>query len=127
MHLLFLAVVAASLPLAVEAVNAFAPEHLHVLTADPWGILGGIRNAGAILLGPHSRAALGDYVLGPSHTLPTAGCARYASPLNVDDFTKKQSVIWIGPEAASRLAPAAEILANFEGLEGHARSARGQL
>ena len=119
-------VVAADLSLAVEAVNAFGPEHLHVLTAEPWGILGSIQSAGAILLGPHSRAALGDYVLGPSHTLPTAGCARYASPLNVDDFTKKQSVIWIGADAAARLAPAAEILATFEGLEGHARSARGK-
>lgn len=120
-------VVAANLTLAIDAVNAFAPEHLHVLTAEPWGVVGSIRNAGAILLGPHSRAALGDYVLGPSHTLPTAGCARYASPLNVDDFTKKQSVIWIGADASRRLAPAAETLATFEGLEGHARSARGRV
>jgi histidinol dehydrogenase len=119
------AVVADSLDDAVGIVNDFAPEHLHVLTAEPWAVLPSIENAGAILLGPHSRAALGDYVLGPSHTLPTGGCARYASPLNVDDFVKKQSVIWVDATTASMLGGAAETIATFEGLEGHARSARG--
>ena len=121
------AVICSNDSLALAAINAFAPEHLHLLTEEPWSQLGAIRNAGAILLGPHSRAALGDYVLGPSHTLPTAGCSRYASPLNVDDFTKKQSVVWAGAALPSDLVEAAETLAEFEGLEGHARSARGSI
>ncbi len=118
-------VVASGLDEAVSVLDAFAPEHLHVLVADPWAVLPKIQNAGAILLGPHSRAALGDYIVGPSHTLPTAGCARYASPLNVDDFVKKQSVLWLDAEVAGILAEAAATIATAEGLEGHARSARG--
>jgi histidinol dehydrogenase len=109
---------------SVTIINAYAPEHLHVLTAHPWDILGQLTNAGAILLGPYSSAAHGDYVTGPSHILPTAGCARFASPLHLDDFVKKQSIIALGQEASVSLAESARIFANFEGLEGHARSAK---
>jgi histidinol dehydrogenase len=109
---------------SIAIINAYAPEHLHVLTQHPWDILGRLTNAGAILLGPHSSAAHGDYVAGPSHILPTAGCARFASPLHLDDFTKKQSIIALGQEASVALAESARILADFEGLEGHARSAK---
>ncbi|MGC4042559.1 MAG: histidinol dehydrogenase [Armatimonas sp.] len=118
-------VVTESLADAIRVVNDFAPEHLHILTSEPWTILPQVENAGAILLGPNSRAALGDYMFGPSHTLPTGGCARYASPLNVDDFVKKQSVIWVNSVAAAALSDPAATIATFEGLEGHARSARG--
>lgn len=118
-------VITKSMDEAISTVNDFAPEHLHILTAEPWTVLPRIENAGAILLGPNSRAALGDYMFGPSHTLPTGGCARYASPLNVDDFVKKQSVIWVDSAAAAALAGPAATIATFEGLEGHTRSALG--
>ncbi|WP_309713919.1 histidinol dehydrogenase, partial [Armatimonas sp.] len=108
---------------AIEVINTYAPEHLHVLCAEPWATLSQIENAGAILLGPHSNAALGDYVAGPSHTLPTAGCARFASPLSVDDFLKKSSVLCFDATTASALAETAQIFGRYEGLEGHARAA----
>lgn len=108
---------------AIAVVNAYAPEHLHVLCAEPWSVLPRIENAGAILLGPHSNAALGDYVAGPSHTLPTAGCARFASPLNVDDFLKKSSIVAFDQETAASLAELAQTFGRYEGLEGHARAA----
>lgn len=109
---------------AAEVVNRYAPEHLHVDVREPWALLPRIRNAGAILVGAHASASLGDYLAGPSHTLPTAGCARFASPLNVDDFVKKTSVIYFSEEAAEPLREAAATFAEFEGLEGHARAAR---
>jgi histidinol dehydrogenase len=117
-------VVTASLEEAAEVVNLYAPEHLHVDVREPWALLGRIANAGAILVGRHTSAPLGDYMAGPSHTLPTAGCARYASPLNVDDFVKKMSVLYFDEAAASALSESAAVFAEFEGLEGHARAAR---
>lgn len=110
---------------AIAVVNAYAPEHLHVLCANPWSLLSQIENAGAILLGEHSNAALGDYVAGPSHVLPTAGCARFASPLNVDDFLKKSNILSLDAATAAALGGAAATFGTFEGLEGHARAARG--
>lgn len=112
-----------SLDQAIAVMNVYAPEHLHVLCAEPWSVLPKIENAGAILLGPYSNAALGDYVAGPSHTLPTAGCARFASPLNVDDFMKKSSVLAFDKERAIALAEIAQTFGRYEGLEGHARAA----
>ncbi len=117
-------VVTQTLGEAAEVVSRYAPEHLHVDVQEPWGILASVKNAGAILIGRHSSAPLGDYIAGPSHTLPTSGCARFASPLNVDDFYKKTSVLYFGQEAAGRLAESAATFADFEGLEGHARAAR---
>lgn len=108
---------------AADVINAFAPEHLHVLTARDWEMVGKIKNAGAVLLGPHTSAPLGDYLAGPSHTLPTAGCARFASPLNGDDFVKKTSLLAFSPSAAAPLAPLVETFARWEGLEAHARAA----
>ena len=116
-------VLAQNLSDAAEVVNAFAPEHLHILTQDNWGLVGKIRNAGAILLGPYSSAPLGDYLAGPSHTLPTAGCARFASPLNIDDFVKKTSLLSFSEAAAAPLAPLVETFSRAEGLEAHARAA----
>ncbi len=122
----FIAVVDA-IPDAVDVMNEYAPEHLHLLTTDPWGIVPMIENAGAILIGESSAAALGDYLAGPCHTLPTSGSARFSSPLNVDDFTKKTSIIALDGACAIRLAPAAVTFARAEGLEAHARSANHAL
>ena len=102
--------------------NTLAPEHLEVLLADPWPYLGQIKHAGAIFVGEYSSEPVGDYFAGPNHVLPTNGTARFSSPLNVDDFTKKSSLI-----AYSRgdlLAAGEKImhLARYEGLEGHARA-----
>lgn len=109
---------------AVIAMNAYAPEHLHLLVQTPWQVVPGIENAGAILIGEHSTAALGDYVAGPCHTLPTAGSSRFSSPLNIDDFTKKTNIIAFDNAVATSLAGAAVTFAEAEGLEAHARSAR---
>lgn len=112
-----------SLEEAAAVVSRYAPEHLHVDVAHPWEILGSIENAGAILLGPYTTASHGDYIAGPSHTLPTAGCARFASPLSVEDFIKRTSLLYLGKEASARLAPAVGRFAALEGLEAHRRAA----
>jgi histidinol dehydrogenase len=104
---------------AVELANACAPEHLALMVAEPWRYLSRIRCAGAVLMGAYSPQSLGDYVAGPSHTLPTSGTARYASPLNVDDFVKKTSVVSFTREALQPLASAIQTLAEVEGLEAH--------
>lgn len=119
------AVVCEERSLMVDVVDTFAPEHLHLDLADAWEVAHIVRNAGAILVGKHTSAAHGDYVAGPSHTLPTAGAARFSSPLNVDDFTKKTSILWLSDDVSRSLAPLADAIATYEGLEGHARSARG--
>ena len=120
------AIICSDRALMVAVVDAFAPEHLHLDVVDAWEMAHVVRNAGAILVGKHTSAAHGDYVAGPSHTLPTAGAARFSSPLNVDDFTKKSSVLWLDESVSRKLAPLAEAIATYEGLEGHARSARGR-
>ncbi len=119
------AVVCDDRDLMVAIVDAFAPEHLHLDVVNAWELAHTVSNAGAILVGKHTSAAHGDYIAGPSHTLPTAGAARFSSPLNVDDFTKKSSVLWLDEAVSRQLAPLAEAIATYEGLEGHARSARG--
>jgi histidinol dehydrogenase len=119
------AVVCGDRDLMIAIVDAFAPEHLHLDVVNAWELAHTVRNAGAILVGKHTSAAHGDYIAGPSHTLPTAGAARFSSPLNVDDFTKKSSVLWLDEAVSRQLAPLAEAIATYEGLEGHARSARG--
>lgn len=104
---------------AVELANICAPEHLALMVNEPWRYLPSIRCAGAVLMGSHSPQSLGDYLAGPSHTLPTSGTARYASPLNVDDFVKKASVVSFTPEALQQVATAIETLAQLEGLDAH--------
>ncbi|MBC7805467.1 MAG: histidinol dehydrogenase [Akkermansiaceae bacterium] len=113
-----------TIPEAIITMNDYAPEHLHLLVRDPWQVVPGIENAGAILIGEASAAAIGDYIAGPCHTLPTAGSARFSSPLNVDDFVKKTSIISFDKATAKPLATAAVTFAEAEGLEAHARSAR---
>ncbi len=107
---------------AVALSNAVAPEHLEVLTADPWSLLPKLRHAGAAFLGPWSPEPLGDYMAGPNHVLPTVRTARFSSALSVQTFTRRMSVIAASPEfAANRVASVAR-LARLEQLEAHARS-----
>jgi len=112
---------------AVELANLCAPEHLALMVAEPWRYLPLIRCAGAVMMGAYSPQSLGDYVAGPSHTLPTSGTARYASPLNVDDFVKKTSVVCFTPEALQHVADAIETLAAVEGLKAHLLAVKRRL
>jgi histidinol dehydrogenase len=107
---------------ALDAVNAIAPEHLELLTAEPETLLPLVRNAGAVFLGPWSPAALGDYLAGVNHVLPTARTARFASALRVDTFRKHVHVVRADERALLALAPHLRALAEAEGLDAHARS-----
>ncbi|MDP5275816.1 histidinol dehydrogenase [Chengkuizengella axinellae] len=106
----------------IEVVNQLAPEHLEVMIEEPMSILGQIENAGAIFLGRYSAEPVGDYFAGPNHILPTNGTARFSSPLNVDDFIKKSSVIYYSKDAILQNGEYIMELARQEGFEGHARS-----
>ncbi|RJQ52486.1 MAG: histidinol dehydrogenase [Actinobacteria bacterium] len=108
--------------IAIELANEIAPEHLEILTAKPEELLGKIRNAGAIFLGPNTPEAVGDYLAGPNHVLPTGGTARFYSPLSVDDFVKKSSVLSYSAEGLRRDGMAVWTIAEAEGLDAHARS-----
>lgn len=107
---------------AVDAVNDIASEHLEILTKNPLETMGMVKNAGAIFLGEYSSEPLGDYFAGPNHILPTNGTARFFSPVNVDDFIKKSSVIYYTKEALTRDHEAIELFARNEGLTAHANS-----
>src|ERR1700688_1872460 len=107
---------------AVTLANAIAAEHLEIMTSDPEALAAQIRNAGAIFLGPHTPEAIGDYVGGSNHVLPTARSARFSSGLGVLDFMKRTSILKCGPEQLRALGPAAIALGEAEGLDAHARS-----
>lgn len=107
---------------AVDLANQIAPEHLEIIVTDPQLILDKIRNAGAIFIGPYSPVAVGDYMAGPNHTLPTAGTARFSSPLTVYDFLKHQSIIGYSKDALRDDRESAVTLAEIEGLDLHAKS-----
>src|ERR1700676_5529371 len=107
---------------AVPLVDAIAPEHLEIETADPERLAAKIRNAGAIFLGPHTPEAIGDYVGGSNHVLPTARSARFSSGLGVLDFMKRTSILKCGPDQLRALGPAAMTLGKAEGLDAHSRS-----
>jgi histidinol dehydrogenase len=109
---------------AIEAVNAFAPEHLEVMVKHPRRFAKKISKAGSIFVGPWSTEALGDYVAGPNHTLPTLGTARFSSPLGVHDFIRFTNIIEVGRKMHAKLGAYAEVLAEAEGLHGHAASLR---
>ncbi len=111
-----------SLDDAIPLVDALAPEHLEIETADAERLAGKIRNAGAIFLGAHTPEAIGDYVAGSNHVLPTARSARFSSGLGVLDFMKRTSILKCGPEQLAALGPAAIALGEAEGLDAHARS-----
>ena len=114
------AFITANLPEAFILANEIAPEHLELHIENPFDWLGDVHNAGAILIGPYSPEAVGDYIAGPNHVLPTGTAARYASPLSVDDFLKKSSLISYTKAALEEVTPAVVKLAEVEGLEGHA-------
>ncbi len=109
---------------ACEVANIIAPEHLEVITEDPFSLLPYIKNAGAVFLGRYATEPLGDYILGPNHTLPTGGTARFFSPLGVYDFVKRSSIIYVSREGFDRLSDLAINLAEAEGLPAHALALR---
>lgn len=119
-----LIVIVESLEAAAELSNEFAPEHLELEVEDPWALLPQIRHAGAIFLGYSTPEAVGDYLAGPNHTLPTSGAARYASALGVETFLKHSSIIQYSQTALSKVAGAIDMLATAEGLPSHAESVR---
>ena len=107
-----------------EIANRIAPEHLQIMTRNPKAFLGKITTAGAVFLGPSSPTALGDYVAGPSHTLPTGGAGKAFSGLRIQDFRRRTSVVEYTPASLKKALHALEAIANAEGLEAHARSVR---
>lgn len=117
-----LVIVAPDIVAALDTVDLIAPEHLEIQMAEPFEILGSIRNAGAIFLGPWTPESVGDYVAGPNHVLPTGGTARFSSPLTVDDFVKKSSVISYSFEALELDGPTVMTIAEAEGLHAHSRA-----
>ncbi len=115
-------IVAESLAEAIEFSNRIAPEHLELAVDNPFEILSSIRHAGAIFMGHHTPEAAGDYLAGPNHTLPTGGTARFFSPLSLDDFVKKSSILSFTAEGLQRLGKDIIHIAELEGLEAHAKS-----
>jgi histidinol dehydrogenase len=107
---------------AMAVSNEIAPEHLELFSEDPEKLLPLVKSAGVVFLGPYTPAAIGDYVAGPSHVLPTYGSARYASVLGVEDFTKRIHAVEVDRSAIDRLAPTVARLAKAEGLSAHAES-----
>ena len=107
---------------AVALIDAVAPEHLEIVARDAETLAARVRNTGAIFIGPHTPEAIGDYVAGSNHVLPTARSARYASGLGVLDFMKRTSILRLDADALGALGPAAIALGEAEGLDAHARS-----
>lgn len=120
-------IVVDSLQIAAELSNEFAPEHLELEVSDPWDLLESIRHAGAIFLGNSTPEAVGDYLAGPNHTLPTSGSARYASALGVETFMKHSSLIQYSPKALQKVAGAIDVLTKAEGLPSHGDSVRKRI
>ncbi|MEH7342687.1 histidinol dehydrogenase [Bacillus sp. JJ1532] len=114
--------VAETMEEAVETINSLAPEHLEIVTENPLELLGKIRHAGAIFLGRFSPEPVGDYFAGPNHVLPTNGTARFSSPLNVEDFQKKSSIVYYSEKALKENGEKISAFARLEGLEAHARA-----
>ena len=115
-------IVVPSLSDALPLIDRLAPEHLEIATEDPETLADGVKNAGAIFLGRFTPEAIGDYVAGPNHVLPTARSARFSSGLGVLDFLKRTSIIGCDGEALARVGPAAMALARAEGMDAHALS-----
>lgn len=116
-----------SMKAALRLVNLIAPEHLELMVKKPLAMLEEVENAGAIFLGSYSPEAVGDYIAGPSHILPTSGTARFYSPLGVDDFIKRSSVLFYNEAGLKKVAEAVRIIAGVEGLEAHAKSLEKRL
>ncbi|MGF7049421.1 histidinol dehydrogenase [Paenibacillus sp. DS2015] len=115
-------IVVESIEEGISVVNRLAPEHLEMMVEDPMSYVSKIENAGAIFLGPYSSEPVGDYFAGPNHIIPTNGTARFSSPVDVDDFIKKSSMIYYSKEALLENGATIMELARHEGLEGHARA-----
>lgn len=116
-------IITASLYEAFDIANDFAPEHLEILTDDPWQYLGSVKNAGAVFLGEYSPEPLGDYFAGPNHILPTSGTARFSSPLSVDDFVKRTNYVCYDRQSLNACYNDIKRFAESEGLIAHAKSA----
>ncbi|MBT8349005.1 MAG: histidinol dehydrogenase [Sulfurovum sp.] len=112
---------------AIELMNEIAPEHLEVMTKDPMSLLDSIKHAGAIFLGENTPEPIGDYVAGPNHTLPTGGTAKFYSPLSVEHFLKKSSIISMSKQGMQEIGGACAMIANTEGLTAHEESVRIRL
>lgn len=120
-------IVTSSMEEALELMNEIAPEHLEVMTKNPFELLPFIKHAGAIFLGENTPEPIGDYIAGPNHTLPTGSTAKFYSPLNVENFMKKSSIINFSKNAINELGEACALLADTEGLTAHAKSVRVRL
>ena len=120
-------IIAKDMDEAIELMNEIAPEHLEVVTNNPFDYLGSIKHAGAIFLGANTPEAIGDYIAGPNHTLPTGSTAKFYSPLSVDHFMKKSSIISFSNDAINELGEYCALLADTEGLDAHAASVRVRL
>jgi histidinol dehydrogenase len=116
-------VVVATLEDGVDLANRLAPEHLELMVTVPAALLPRVRHAGAVFLGGHTPEVVGDYVAGPNHVLPTAGTARFASPLGTEDFVKRTSIIEYSPRGLAAALPHLRALTALEGLAGHGRAA----
>ncbi|MEM6255634.1 MAG: histidinol dehydrogenase [Cyanobacteria bacterium P01_D01_bin.156] len=119
-----IAIVVESLEVAADLSNQFAPEHLELEVEEPWSLLESITQAGAIFLGHDTPEAVGDYLAGPNHTLPTSGAARYASPLSTETFMKHSSLVQYSKSALHNVAEAIDSLTSAEGLPSHGDSVR---
>ncbi|MDF1883857.1 histidinol dehydrogenase [Sulfurimonas sp. SAG-AH-194-C21] len=120
-------IVTADMDEAIKLMNDIAPEHLEVATASPFELLPFIKHAGAIFLGHNTPEAIGDYVAGPNHTLPTGGTAKFYSPLGVENFMKKTSIISFSKQAINEIGEECALIANTEGLTAHEQSVRVRL
>tara|TARA_R110002050_G_scaffold672_2_gene4677 strand:+ start:758 stop:2050 length:1293 start_codon:yes stop_codon:yes gene_type:complete len=120
-------IVASSMEEAIKYMNEIAPEHLEIMTNNAFELLPKIKHAGAIFLGKNTPEPIGDYIAGPNHTLPTGSTAKFYSPLNVENFLKKSSIISFSQEAIDELGEACALLADTEGLTAHAKSVRVRL
>jgi len=120
-------IVTATMEEAINLMNQIAPEHLEVVTENPMSLLGSIKHAGAIFLGENTPEPIGDYIAGPNHTLPTGGTAKFYSPLSVDNFLKKSSIISMSKEGIEEIGEQCALIANTEGLTAHEESVRIRL
>jgi len=112
---------------AVEVANRIAPEHLELAVSDPSSLVKEVRHAGSVFLGVHTPEAIGDYLAGPNHILPTAGTARFSSPLGVEDFVKRMNLVQFGKDALARFDVDVRRFTEWEGLEGHYEAVRIRL
>jgi histidinol dehydrogenase len=120
-------IVTSSMDEAIDLMNEIAPEHLEVVTADPMRLLDSIKHAGAIFLGENTPEPIGDYIAGPNHTLPTGGTAKFYSPLSVEHFLKKSSIISMSKQGMQEIGEQCALIAHTEGLTAHEESVRMRL